>query len=275
MIAFADPVPDATEIAEMLTGRTYLSWSAISTFLRCPLKYQFHYCDQLPEEFVSSNLIFGGAIHSALEVFFRELLTARRPLNIDALMAVYHEAWIQANLAEVQFGKNENRTSLAQLAERMFQAFLNSALSRPVGSIIGIEEEFQAPLIADCPDLFARLDLMLESDDALTITDFKTARTRWSSGDVNASEGQLLLYHELVQRFADKPVRLQFAVITKSKEPVIELQTVNPDPQRIERVRRLIKNVWTGIQLQNFYPVPSAMNCPTCGYRDRCSRWNG
>jgi len=275
MIAFADPVPDATEIAEMLTGRTYLSWSAISTFLRCPLKYQFHYCDQLPEEFVSSNLIFGSAIHSALEAYFRELLTTRWSLGIDALMAVYHETSIQVTLAEVQFGKNEDFASLAQLAKRMLQAFLNSDLSRPVGSIIGIEEEFQAPLIADCPDLFARLDLMLESDDALTITDFKTARTRWSSGDVNASEGQLLLYHELVQRFADKPVRLQFAVITKSKEPVIELQTVNPDPQRIERVRRLIKNVWTGIQLQNFYPVPSAMNCPTCGYRDRCSRWNG
>src|SRR5436309_15295531 len=98
MIAIADPVRDANEIAEMLTGRTYLSWSAISTFLRCPLKYQFHYCDQLPEEFVSSNLIFGSAIHSGLEAFFRERLTTGRTLGIDALMAVYHETWIQTNL---------------------------------------------------------------------------------------------------------------------------------------------------------------------------------
>ena len=275
MIALADPVPNATDIAERLTGRSYLSWSAISTYLKCPLRYQFHYCDQLPEEFVSSNLIFGSAIHSALEMFFRELLSGQRSLGIDDLLATYHEAWIQTDLSEVQFGKDEDVASLGRLAERMLQAFLNSALSRPAGSIIGIEEEFQAPLIADCPDLYARLDLMVESEDALQVTDFKTARSRWSSAEANASEGQLLIYHELVQRFADKPIRLQFAIITKSKEPSVELRTIDPDPQRIARMRRLIQNVWKGIQSGNFYPVPSAMNCPVCSYRDRCSRWNG
>lgn len=275
MIAFADSAPDATEIAAMLTGRNYLSWSAISTYLKCPLKYMYHYCDQLPEEFVSSNLIFGSAIHSAIEALFRERLATGRLLSIDALMAAYHERWIEAHLPDVQFGKNEDIAGLNRLAERMLQSFLNSDLSRPAGSIIGIEEEFQAPLIENCPDLFARLDLMVESDDVLTVTDFKTARGRWSSADVNASEGQLLVYHELVRRFVDKPIRLQFAVITKTKQPTIEVSTVVPDPQRIERIRRLIQNVWTGIQLQNFYPVPSAMNCPSCGYRDRCSQWNG
>ena len=275
MIAFADPVPNATDIAQRLTGRSYLSWSAISTYLKCPLKYQYHYCDQLPEEFVSSNLIFGSAIHSALEMFFRELLSAKRTLGIDELLAVYHETWIQTDLSEVRFGKGEDVAGLGRLAERMLQAFLKSVLSRPTGSIIGIEEEYQAHMIANCPDLFARLDLMVESEDALLLTDFKTARSRWSSAEANASEGQLLISHELVQRISDKPIRLQFAVITKTKEPSVELRTIDPDPQRIARIRRLIQNVWTGIQSGNFYPVPSAMNCPTCGYRDRCSRWPG
>ena len=208
-------------------------------------------------------------------MFFQELLSARRRLGLADLLAAYQETWTHADLSEVQFGKGEDVAGLGQLAQRMLQAFLNSALSRTVGSIIGIEEEFQAPLIADCPDLFARLDLMVESEDALLVTDFKTARSRWSTAEANASEGQLLIYHELVQHITDKPVRLQFAVITKTKEPSVELITVDPDPQRIERIRRLIQNVWTGIQSGNFYPVPSVMNCPTCGYRDRCSRWNG
>ena len=275
MIAFADRVPNANEIAQRLTGRSYLSWSAVSTYLKCPLRYQYHYCDQLPEEFVSSNLIFGSAIHSALEVFFRELLSAKRSLGIDDLLATYHETWIQTDLSEVQFGKGEDVAGLGRLAERMLQAFLNGPLSRPTGAVIGIEEEYQAPVIADCPDLFARLDLMVESEDALLVTDFKTSRSRWSSAETNASEGQLLIYHELVQQFADKPVRLQFAVITKTKEPCVELRTIDPDPQRIARIRRLIQNVWNGIQSGNFYPVPSAINCPTCRYRDRCSRWSG
>ena len=131
MIAFADPISDATAIAERLTGRSYLSWSAISTFLKCPLRYRFHYLDQLPEEFVSSNLIFGSAIHSALDVYFQEHLATRRSLDLDALLAVYHETWSQSDLQDVRFGKTETMTGLGQLAERMLQAFLDSDLSRP------------------------------------------------------------------------------------------------------------------------------------------------
>lgn len=275
MIAFADPVTDAPSIAESLTGRDYLSWSAVSTFLRCPLKYQFHYLDQLPEEFVSANLVFGSAIHAALEAYFGEHLASRRSLGVDALLAVYHSTWGQADLENVQFGKSEDLASLGSLAERMLQAFVTSDLSRPAGSIIGIEEELRAPVLADCLDLLARLDLMVETDEALVVTDFKTARSRWSPGDVNAAEGQLIVYHELVRQFADKPIRLQFAVITKTKQPEIEIQPVIPNPARIERIRQLIQRVWASIQSGVFFPVPNAMNCPTCGYRDRCARWTG
>ena len=275
MIAFAAPVSGESQIAESLTGRPYLSWSAISTYLRCPLKYQFHYLDDLPEEFVSANLIFGSAIHSALEAYFREQLASERSLSIEALLAVYHSAWSEVELAAVQFGKTEDLASLGSLADRMLQAFVSSDLSRPAGSIIGIEEELQASILSDCPDLLARLDLAVETDDAFVVTDFKTARSRWSAGDVNAAEGQLVIYHELVQQLTDKPIRLQFAVITKTKQPDIDLQPVTPDPLRIERIRQLIRRVWTGIQSGNFYPVPNAMNCPSCGYRDRCARWTG
>jgi len=275
MIAFADPVTDAPSIAESLTGRDYLSWSAVSTYLKCPLKYQFHYLDQLPEEFVSANLVFGSAIHAALEAYFDELLASRRSLGVDALLAVYHSTWGQADLENVQFGKSEDLASLGSLAERMLQAFVASDLSRPAGSIIGIEEELRAPVLADCPDLLARLDLMVETDETLVVTDFKTARSRWSLGDVNAAEGQLIVYHELVRQFADKPIRLQFAVITKTKQPEIEIQPVLANPARIQRIRQLIQRVWASIQSGVFFPAPNAMNCPTCGYRDRCARWTG
>jgi CRISPR/Cas system-associated exonuclease Cas4 (RecB family) len=275
MIVVADPVTDANAIAEKLTGRSYLSWSAVSTYLKCPLRHQYRYLDQLPEEFISSNLMFGGAIHAALETFFRERLASRRSLGIEALMAVYHESWIGTDLSRVHFGKGEDLAGHGRLAERMLQAFLASQASRPSGAIVGIEEELRAPVITDCPDLLARLDLIVESEDEILITDFKTSRARWSSADAIANEGQLLIYHELIREFADKPIKLQFAVITKTKQPDVELRTIAPEPQKIERIRRLVQNVWTNIQFGRFYPVPSAMNCPTCGYRDQCSRWTG
>ncbi|MCP4594600.1 MAG: PD-(D/E)XK nuclease family protein [bacterium] len=48
-------------IALERTGRDYISYSSISTYQRCPLKYYFGYVVGLEPEFVSSSLIFGGA----------------------------------------------------------------------------------------------------------------------------------------------------------------------------------------------------------------------
>ena len=46
--------------------KPHLSYSAISTYLTCPLKYKFHYIDQLPPAFTSSSLAFGSSIHEAV-----------------------------------------------------------------------------------------------------------------------------------------------------------------------------------------------------------------
>ncbi len=61
------------EQARRLTGRDYLSYSAISTYQKCPLRYYFIYVAGLEPEFKSSSLVFGGAIHKAIEHHFNAL----------------------------------------------------------------------------------------------------------------------------------------------------------------------------------------------------------
>ena len=53
------------ETALQLIGRDYLSFSAISLYRQCPLKFYFRYVAGLSEKTVSANLVFGGAIHAA------------------------------------------------------------------------------------------------------------------------------------------------------------------------------------------------------------------
>ena len=90
MITLNHSACSASEIAERLTGRDYLSWSAVSSYLKCPLRYQFQYLDRLPEAFESSKLVFCSAVHATLEAPFRVQLVARQSPGIDALMTVYH-----------------------------------------------------------------------------------------------------------------------------------------------------------------------------------------
>lgn len=274
MIALA---VSANAIARQLTGRDYISYSAISTYCQCPLKYSFKYIEGLPEERVSSSLAFGRAIHAAAEYHFNELMTGAPAPDQESLVSAFWDAWrCVAEEQVIQFGKGEDSASLQQLADRVLATFRESDLSQPGGHVIGVEEELRANLVRGVPDLLARIDLLVETDDALVIRDFKTSRNRWHDGQAENQAEQLLLYSELAgQLVPGKIVQLEFAVFTKTKIPLVELHTVRHDPQRIARTKRVIERVWQAIESKLYYPAPSAMNCPTCPYRKPCRAWTG
>ena len=106
----------ANEVAMKLTGRDYVSWSALSTFRNCPLKYKFRYIDGLPEESVSSALVFGTGMHSAIEQHFQAVLSGEEQPDLERLMFAYRSAWLPHDPAEIQFGSTETRASLDALA---------------------------------------------------------------------------------------------------------------------------------------------------------------
>ncbi len=106
----------ANEVAQRLTGRNYLSWSALSTFRTCPLKYKFRYIDGLPEESVCSALVFGTGIHSAVEQHFQAILSGEEQPDVERLMFAYRSAWLPHDPDAIAFGSTETRASLDALA---------------------------------------------------------------------------------------------------------------------------------------------------------------
>ena len=256
--------------------RDYLSYSAVRTFQGCPLKYRFRYIDGLPEDCVSSSLVFGSAIHAAMEFFFTQQLAGEEEPGLDELLDVYQQSWRDRSEQEVRFGKTETADSMHQLADRMLTAFLASDLTNQAGQIIGVEEELRGELSPGLPDLLGRVDLLLETDDAVVVQDFKTSRSAWNEYQAEDQSEQLLLYGDLVRRLVPgKQLRLQFAVITKAKNPKVQLLEANFDESKLERTKRVFENVWSTIQSGHFYPAPSPMQCPGCGYRNQCAAWRG
>lgn len=256
--------------------RDYLSHSAISLYQSCPLRYYFRYVAGLPERTVSANLVFGSAVHRAIEHHFNELLAGDEPPTLDALIGEYDRHWQDADPQAVQFGKDDDVESLGQLAQKMFEAFQVSSLASPTGQIIGVEEELRGTVVPGCPDILGRIDLLVEAAEELVVTDLKTSRSRWSRDQADDSAGQLLLYHELVRDFAPgKRVRLQFAVLTKTKEPVMDLHEVPVEQKRIDRTKRIVEQVWRAIDSNAFYPAPSILQCPSCSFRKECREWLG
>jgi len=230
----------------------------------------------LPEPTTSASLVFGGAIHAGVEHHFREILTTNVSPSLDALLQAYQQAWAERTTAPVRFGKGEDKASCDQLATQMLATFQASPFARPHGSIIGVEEELRDELVPGVPDVLARVDLLVDEGDRLVITDLKTARSPWTQGQAEDAGEQLLLYGQLVQRWApEKEVALQFVVVSKGKTPVINCHPIPFDPYRVSRTTRIMERVWKSIAAGHFYPSPSAMNCPTCPYRQPCREWFG
>lgn len=260
--------------ARQPADRDYISFSSLSTFRQCSLRWYFKYVAGLPELATSASLVLGGAIHASAEHHFREILAGNAPPSLEALLDAYQQAWAERTTAEVHFGKDEDRASCDQLAQRMLAAFHVSPFAQPRGAIIGVEEELRGELIPGVPDLLARIDLLVDEGDRVVVTDLKTARSRWSQDQAEDAGEQLVLYGQLVQELApEKEVALQFVVISKAKEPAIDRHPITFDERRVRRTKQIVERTWAAIEGGHFYPSPSAMSCPSCPFRDACRAW--
>lgn len=256
------------------TGRDYLSFSAIRLYQSCPLKFYFKYCLGLPEDTVSSSLVFGSSVHRSIEFHFRELLSGNPAPHSDVLLGEFWEGWKERDQEQMRFGKGEDRESLGLLAERILSAFQQSEVAKPSGQILAVEEELRGPVVPGCPDVLGRVDLIVDTGSELVISVWKTARSRWSRNQAEDAAGQLILYSELAKDFAPgKPVVLEFVILTKTKEAVVDRHLMPVDPAQVTRTKRVVENVWRAIDSGCFYPAPSAMSCPSCPYREQCRAW--
>ena len=271
MIAQIEP-----KTVESGTSRDYLSFSAIRLYQNCPLKFHFKYNLGLPDDTVSSALVLGSGVHRAIEFHFRELLSGNPPPSSAALLAEFAEEWNSRDLDEVRFSKGEDRESSEALGERILSAFQQSDVAQPAGQILAVEEELRGPVVPGCPDILGRVDLIVDTGSELVVSDWKTARSRWSHEQAEDAAEQLILYAELAKDFAPgKPLKLEFVILTKAKEPVVDRHLMPVDPAQVTRTKRVVENVWRAIKSQCFYPAPSPMSCPSCPYRAECRAWSG
>ncbi|HET6248074.1 MAG TPA: PD-(D/E)XK nuclease family protein [Tepidisphaeraceae bacterium] len=268
-------------LAEKITGRTYLSHSQLSLMRTCPRKFSFLYVEKTPPDFVPNSLIFGGAIHAAVEFYFRCELEGL-DVTYEALMSAYHDAWRRqlekareqaGKDVPVQFNKTQDADALHNLAGRMITAFLASSLANPKGVIVGIEEELRVELSPELPDVLAKVDLVTQTEGWLHVVDFKTSKSSWTEEKARESAEQLVLYGATLggmSRSLGLPIRLHFAVLTKHKTPRVQLLPVATDAASLDVMRDSVGQIWQAIQTGNFYPSPSPMNCTTCPYKSKC-----
>lgn len=256
-------------------NRDHLSYSRISCYLTCPLKYRLSYLDRVEPEFTPSALHFGHAIHSGIQAYWQSVLEAD-PLKPDQLVDIYRQEWTGFDGPPIRFSGRESEESLLTTATQLFSLFVNR--HDPDTEVIAVEEKFNvdlAELIDDYPGelpLFTGyIDAILKLNDSHALVDYKTS-SRKPNGDMNST--QLVAYSigSRVLGYEPDGLEYRFEFLVKTvKADLVRLPVKIGENDR-RRFLKLITRVWKAIQTFIFYPNPGYL-CASCAYQGYCREW--
>jgi len=264
----------ANELAH-LRAQPHVSFSAISSYLRCPRSYEARYVRRVPPATRAASLAFGTAIHEALAIFYAALRDGRPEPAYEDLVGVFDVAW-KRQLAEqppVLFDERDTADSLAEAGAKLLDCFLAQA-PRPA-EVLAVEAPFSIE-IAD-PDtgevlperLVGAFDVVVrDADGACRILEHKTGARRWTE-DRLAYDLQPSAYTLAAPElgFGDADVTIQ--LLLKTKAPAFETYAVARTEQDRCDLRRVVCGVLAAIRAQAFYPVRD-WPCRSCPYAGPC-----
>ena len=97
---------------------THLSYSQISTYLTCPLRYKLHYVDLIPPAFTTAALVFGSSLHESVAAYYQSRLEGD-PIRPDQMVDVYRGTW--RNAEGIRFFNGDTEESLLQKARQLIR----------------------------------------------------------------------------------------------------------------------------------------------------------
>ncbi len=249
-------------------GLVRLSFSSVDTYLNCPAKFRYGYVFRVPTEHVATPLIFGSAVHHALEHFHQGDL-ARMP-DEDALRDWLRDAWETGPFDQLDAQEN---AELKRRAWRVVTAYRERVASswRPAA---GTEVWFEVPFGPDGGDHEAlvvgsidRLDI--DPDGAIHVTDYKTNKKVKSRQRVG-TDLQLSIYALAVQHlFGRLPATVALDFVVPGE--VVRVPVADLD---LDAARQTVIDTARAVREGRFEPTPNPL-CDWCDFRSICPAWEG
>lgn len=255
-------------------NRPHWSYSAISQYLACPLRYYFQRILSLPQPTVSGSLVLGSAVHEVLAEYHRSI-QAQTPVDAGGLHQVFMDYWCRReNESRLALRDGETSKELIDQGIALVELYLREP---PPEQIIGIEHAIISPIhnsrgeILETP-LVAIADLITRQADSIAVGEFKTAARAYSELET-ATSLQPTCYVNAAQEHFGHTATVEYTVLVKTKTPKIQRIKADRTEADLGRLGDVVENIERAIQAKVFYPVENPMNCSTCSYRPQCREW--
>ena len=275
-------------VAVMREG-LHVSYSQISQYMICPLKFQFQYVQGLQPEFISSALPFGSAIHHTIALLYKQLQATDKAPSKSETQDVFSDRWDWQRNSEhvaVKLKARESWETLKDMGAKMIAAYYDHAekVKMLIGeNVVAVEIPLRGDLVQNHSDMdfLGIIDLILRdpsNPNLFHIIDHKTAARRYDETKV-AKDMQLTAYKWLVEKSGylgdrdEYELSLRWDVILKLKrEPVVEPYSTTREDKDVRRFLRTTRVILRAIEQGVFYPNPS-WACTDCGFKRLCEAW--
>lgn len=250
------------------------SYSRISTYKSCPLKYKFAYLDKIERDTENIEAFVGNRVHEVLQKLYTDIKICKVN-SLDELLAFYNKSWEKNWHDNMRIIKNEYSTdNYRDLGIECIKRFYDRYHPFDQAITIGTELQVDLSLADERPAngskfLYGYVDrLDQKSDGCYEIHDYKTSTTL-PSQDYLDSDEQLAIYQLAIKnRFNDaEDVDLVWHFLVFDKE----LRSKRTDEQLDDLKGNLIETIKKIEATTAFDPIESAL-CEWCEYRDLCPK---
>ena len=240
-----------------------LSYSSMSTYEQCPLKWKFHYVDRLPEE-PRPYFSFGTVMHEVMEFFYMEKEGGRikgprfDAPSVDELLSYYASVWLSEGYESPK--QEEDYRKLGERIIREYHREHSENFRMPIATEHGFIMDVEGIKVRGFID---RVDKL--GPESVAILDYKTSKNTFTIPYVENSK-QLALYQMAFEELHHKRVeRLSLYHLRSNMDFSVGRR---PDSM-IGALRDEILEVASAIEDENFEPKRSAL-CEYCDYQRFC-----
>jgi len=240
-----------------------LSYSAISTYLNCPLQYRLQYVEKRPT-LPSPSLSFGSSVHSALEWLYS--VPTPDPATLTELLDYLEECWVSEGYQDPE----EEARYFMQARSTLALYYRNHVANSPGGFHVpaAVEHKFVIDLgFCDLSGVIDRLDR--DPSGGFEVIDYKTNR-RLPPIKRLREDLQLPLYHIAAKRIWGVPVnRVTFHYLLVDHRTSFVIS-----PEREQEALSSVREVARRVEAGDFAPRRNNL-CPWCDFADDCPLFEG
>jgi putative RecB family exonuclease len=239
----------------------HYSYTQISNYLQCPLKYKYRYVDGWREKDDKANLIFGRVFQKAVEAHF---------LGVEAV-EFFTFQWSSFKTAPLEYGNGDSWERMLEQGQDLLRRFRADQRIQIEDARRDLQVKLCRPLMGSARDFLGYIDALGWVDGTHCVIEWKTSTLSYpeSTPRILELDPQLICYSWMTQK---QDVCLVNFV--RKKQPEIQYLHARIRKRQWKAFERILGTLVSDIKARTFYPRSGIRypnnQCLNCSYLGLC-----